>query len=269
VTSFHPRRRRRGSSLWPFYSYSGPRGPFSHPSDRSAPPCGGHQLSAAGTKARRAAESGLSSSEKARDEPGAFTSGHPLHFCAPLPAKRADGVPPAAKELCHGIGVAVNPPRRCLGAAVYLARPGRADALRRGPARLLQLGPGRLHLALELLLLAPQLSKSGGGLIERRLQRFELLLARSQRLARLRQLRLNLFQPEEGCLHRLGRERDHRQGDGGDDRSRRHRNDDGRVLRPQAEEGEAPLPHAHAHDVAEVGDEPPEYDEETDELDSV
>src|SRR5690606_28648612 len=49
VTTFHRRRCRRRSSLWPFYSYSRPHhpaegGPVSHPSDRSAPPCDGLQL---------------------------------------------------------------------------------------------------------------------------------------------------------------------------------------------------------------------------------
>ena len=42
-----------GTRLYgPFIATQDPRGPFSHPSDRSAPPCGGHQLSAA-TAARR------------------------------------------------------------------------------------------------------------------------------------------------------------------------------------------------------------------------
>ena len=101
VTSFHSRRRRRDSSLWPFYSYSRPRGPLSHPSDRSASPCDEHQLSAADRRRgnRRAAESGLSSSTAvARD-----ASDHPLCFCAFRSCKG----PIAAlstNSLYHGLG---------------------------------------------------------------------------------------------------------------------------------------------------------------------
>src|SRR5690606_35475052 len=78
VTTFHRRRCRRRSSLWPFYSYSRPDPPgadrpVSHPSDRSAPPCDGLQLSAARLR-RAAAESGLSSSSPAgtSDRPPCF-----------------------------------------------------------------------------------------------------------------------------------------------------------------------------------------------------
>ena len=47
VTTFHRHRRRRRSSLWPFYSYYEPRGSGSHPSDRSAQRFHWHQLSTA------------------------------------------------------------------------------------------------------------------------------------------------------------------------------------------------------------------------------